>query len=238
MNIKHAKILYTILIIIGLSSCTISPSDDRLCAYLFNVIDSYPSKRTSKDADSAKYFRNVQFRYHLKNNTKQVFWLKLTKYDGREPRDTISFINFSVNYKGKSICVDPHDQKKSFIFPKEGKHIDYTNNKFYPGDSAYVIINVPEYILDSLGISKFRSAIDLTKMISFISHHKIDNYKECQVPTIKLVNSNRIGKVDDFTIAKRVANQYEIYNDSINKVTYAFPFHWKVPVVNSVNVKQ
>lgn len=231
MNTDLAKITLVILLFMSVYCCTISTSDDVLIAYLFHVKDSYPQQNGFNNIDSAQNSRNIWFYYQLKNETKQTYWLKLEDYGG-ENNDSVLLVGYSVHCNNKSISLEPTYQQHSFIYPSSGTTIDHTNTLLNPGDSACITIRLPEYILDSLGITKTTPAIEITKMIVFDSHQHLDNHSGYKIPHIKLVNSNNLGAVHDFGKRETALKPYSTYLDSINKIRYTFPANWATPLIN------
>lgn len=218
MNINHINFLSTLLILIGLCSCSLHIPDSNLNAYLYAVTDYYPIKN-SNGVNSSYNHRFLRYRFLLKNDTKETYWLKLRKYgDGDE--DTISYVGFSVNSNNKSIDIDSYDQSLSFIFNKGNVESAITRNSLNPGDSACIIIDLQERILDSLGIDKMAPAKSISNMIVFKAHQQIDYYRELKIPNIELVNSNKesIGRYEDEL--KKIRNQFEVFHDSISNVIY------------------
>lgn len=231
MNTNLVKIAFIMLLLMSVSCCTTSTSDDILVAYLFHVKDSYPQPDGGNNLDSVLNSRCIWFYYQLKNETKQTYWLKLEDYGGDE-KDSIYLVGYSVHCNNKSIRLEPTYQQHSFIYPPKGSTVNHRETLLNPGDSACITIRLPEYILDSLGITKITPTIDITRMIGVDSHQHVDNYAGYKIPHITLLNSNNLGEVKDFEKRETAVMPYNTYIDSVNKIRYTFPINWATPLIN------
>ncbi len=227
MNINriiNSKLLMVILSIMGcllnILGCT--SNNDCLNAYLYNVTDCYPIKRTNNDVDSMPTGRYVKFHFMLKNESPETYCLPFG-FNGREAF-SMPYIHFSVQKDDKTIVLDRHETKGSCICHK------FADTDLLPNDSAIVVLTVYKYVLDSLGIDILTSASDLVNTLKFTSKYDGGEKTDSIVPTIVFHNNNMNKIVTIDSEEKRMREYWDVHIDSINNIVYAYPHYWKVPI--------